>query len=125
MARRVNGERVAPSGGVVDVTAALVADGMSLASAYRQARSEAGTEAAPSESAPLYEWQKNKREVVRASVDEYKGHPLANLRVFYKDDEGVYRPSSKGIAINVEQLAELEAAVKAMRAAVDAAGAVR
>lgn len=66
----------------------------------------------------VYEFQKNAWECVRVYVDSYRGHRLINLRVFYSHDDG-YKPSRKGLAINVKLLPELERAVQELRKAVD------
>jgi hypothetical protein len=43
---------------------------------------------------------KNSREELRLALSEYNGHPYADLRVFYRDDDsGEMRPSKKGITV--------------------------
>jgi len=71
------------------------------------------------ESTTVFEFAKNALECVRVSVGSYRGHRLIDLRVFYTDGDG-YKPSPKGVAINVKLLPELERAVQALRKAVDA-----
>ncbi|MCK4358805.1 MAG: transcriptional coactivator p15/PC4 family protein [Candidatus Cloacimonetes bacterium] len=46
--------------------------------------------------------QKNCKEVIRASVNNYKGRDIFDLRVFYEDDQGEHKPTKKGIAFSVE-----------------------
>jgi hypothetical protein len=41
-----------------------------------------------------------------------------DLRVFYKADEGEYKPSKKGLTIAPELLKDLEEAVKRLRKAI-------
>jgi hypothetical protein len=52
--------------------------------------------------------EKNKNEIIRISIDEYKGEKLLNIRVFYKNKEGQWAPTKKGIAIRLEQFPSLK-----------------
>ncbi len=49
---------------------------------------------------------KNAREEIRVSVDEFKGHNLCNLRVWYLDGSE-YRPGKQGIALRLELVPQL------------------
>jgi hypothetical protein len=44
--------------------------------------------------------RKNKNEVIRIQLKEYKEHKLIDLRVWYEDEEGEYKPTKKGISFN-------------------------
>ncbi len=44
--------------------------------------------------------RKNKSEVIRIQLKEYKEHKLIDLRVWYEDEEGEYKPTKKGISFN-------------------------
>ena len=44
--------------------------------------------------------RKNKTEVIRISLKEYQGHKLIDLRVWYEDENGEYKPTKKGISFN-------------------------
>ncbi len=48
------------------------------------------------------EIQKNSKEVIRASITNYNGRDIFDLRVFYEDKEGEYKPTKKGIAFSIE-----------------------
>ncbi|MBL4768235.1 MAG: transcriptional coactivator p15/PC4 family protein [Rhodobacteraceae bacterium] len=50
---------------------------------------------------------KNSREEIRVSRDEFNGHDLINLRVYYKADDGVMRPGKQGLAFKVEILPDI------------------
>ncbi len=56
--------------------------------------------------------QKNSKEIIRIEISEFKGMELINLRIWFQtiDEKGtvVYKPSQKGIAINISQYAELK-----------------
>lgn len=49
---------------------------------------------------------KNQREEIRVTLSNFKGHDLVGARVWFKAGED-YRPSSKGITVNVRILPEL------------------
>ena len=48
----------------------------------------------------MKEIRKNKTEVIRISLKEYQGHKLIDLRVWYEDENGEYKPTKKGISFN-------------------------
>ncbi len=57
--------------------------------------------------------KKNNNEIIRIEVSEFKGRDLINIRVWYQaigGDKGdiVYKPTQKGITINVSEFAELK-----------------
>ena len=60
----------------------------------------------------IAEIQKNSAEVVRVSLDEFKGHRLVHLRVWYRDPLGEYRPGKQGLALRVELLPDLRQALE-------------
>jgi len=67
---------------------------------------------------PVYSFGKNAIERVHADTTRYKGHSLIDVRIYYQDDDGAWKPSRKGLTLNVDLLPELEAAVAALRKAV-------
>ena len=48
----------------------------------------------------MKEIRKNKSEVIRIQLKEYKEHKLIDLRVWYEDENGEYKPTKKGISFN-------------------------
>ena len=66
----------------------------------------------------IAELPKNRRETLRISLDEYQGHQLLSLRIWYRDDAGELRPGNKGLAVRVDQAPAL---ADAMLAAVEKA----
>jgi Transcriptional Coactivator p15 (PC4) len=68
----------------------------------------------------IFEFEKNAKERVRATLGEFKGREVASLRVWYDADENdaagnpVYRPSKKGITLSRRKLPELLEAVQAL-----------
>jgi len=56
------------------------------------------------------EIQKNQKEKIIVSVNEFKGHRYVDLRIHFEGDNGEYVPTKKGIAISskiVEEVVEL------------------
>lgn len=66
----------------------------------------------------VYEFQKNKQDMVRAIVRDWNGKRLVDLRVCYQDDEGAWRPGQKGLCLRATMLPELRAAVDALESEV-------
>lgn len=55
---------------------------------------------------------KNKSEIVRVELSEFKGKKLINVRVWYLNEEKEYAPTKKGVALSIDQLAELRNALE-------------
>lgn len=60
----------------------------------------------------VYTFPKNPLEEVRASITVFKGKQYVDLRIYYKGDDGEYRPSKKGLTVSLDLFSELEQAVK-------------
>jgi len=68
------------------------------------------------------EIEKNTKEKIRVSIEEYKGHKFVDCRVYWKDKDENWNPSRKGIALNNETIDEvIKALKKASRFCTDAA----
>jgi hypothetical protein len=50
---------------------------------------------------------RSETEIIRVSTREYKGVPYVDIRVFFKDQEGEYRPTKKGITVKEDQIHEV------------------
>ena len=50
--------------------------------------------------------RKNLREEIRITQKEFRGHDLLNSRVFYRNDDGKWRPGKQGVAIRMELVPE-------------------
>lgn len=53
------------------------------------------------------EFDRNSREVVRITLETYKGHKLINVRTWYRDRDGELRPGKSGIAMSIAHLPAL------------------
>lgn len=59
----------------------------------------------------ISQFEKNKKEEVRISVDTFHGRKLINIRVFYRDDDGSMKPGKQGLALSVEQYKDIAGAI--------------
>ena len=55
--------------------------------------------------------EKNSREIIRVEVSDFKGKELINLRIWFQDFDGVYKPTQKGITLDISHYRDLEDAV--------------
>ena len=53
------------------------------------------------------EIQKNKKEKIIISTNEYMGHKFIDLRIYFENDNGDYKPTKKGIAISPKIMKEV------------------
>lgn len=54
---------------------------------------------------------KNAREEIRVSVDDFQGHRLCNVRVWYREGDD-FRPGKQGIALRLDLLPQLVTALQ-------------
>ena len=60
------------------------------------------TAVAPNEDEVLFETNRSESEVIRIAKRGYKGRTFMDLRLFFKDKNGEYRPTKKGITVSEE-----------------------
>lgn len=56
-------------------------------------------------------FKRNPTEEVRAGIKDFKGRRYIDLRIYYIDDQGEWKPTRKGISLNTDFMAELKEAV--------------
>jgi len=54
------------------------------------------------------EMDKGWNEKIVFGVSEFRGKNYANIRIFYEDDEGEWKPTKKGISVNLEDFGEFK-----------------
>jgi hypothetical protein len=59
----------------------------------------------------IAQFEKNKKEEVRLFVGTFHGRKIINLRVYYKDDDGTWKPGKQGLAVSVERYKDLAGAI--------------
>lgn len=62
----------------------------------------------------IEQFAKNATEVVRVSLTEYRGRKLVDVRVYYADNEGQYRPTKKGVSLSVDVYPDFKRAMLAL-----------
>jgi hypothetical protein len=55
--------------------------------------------------------EKNSKEELRISIDEFHGRKLINFRIFYRSSSGDWLPGKQGMALGVDRYRELAAAM--------------
>lgn len=65
----------------------------------------------------IAQFEKNATEVVRVSLTEFRGHKLIDIRVYYSDDEGQYKPTKKGVSLSVGLYTDFKKGVLALEKA--------
>ena len=51
-------------------------------------------------SEPIAEMEKGPTEKIFFNLSEYKGKKYADIRIYYEDDEGEWKPTKKGITLD-------------------------
>ncbi len=64
----------------------------------------------------LYSFKRNPTEEVRAGVKEFKKKAYIDIRIYYMDDKGEWKPTKKGVSLSTDFLPELKEAVAAIEA---------
>jgi hypothetical protein len=50
------------------------------------------------------EIERTETEVVRVSTEEYKGRKYVDVRIYFENDEGEWKPTKKGVTIPPEKI---------------------
>jgi hypothetical protein len=50
----------------------------------------------------IAEMEKNPKERIRVSIEEYRNSTFVDVRVYWQNEAGEWKPSRKGIALNDE-----------------------
>lgn len=62
----------------------------------------------------IAEMEKGWNEKIIFGISEYKGKEYANIRIYYEDDEGEWKPTKKGVTIALESFAEFKEHIEAL-----------
>ena len=60
----------------------------------------------PIEPIVVGEFEKNAKDVVRVTLNQYNGMDLINVRIFYRDKDGQLKPGKDGFSLKVDQFAQ-------------------
>ena len=67
----------------------------------------------------IHSFTKNALEEIRVSINIFRGKEYIDIRIYYKSEDGEYRPSKKGVTLSPELLPELKEAVKKLEEALE------
>lgn len=56
-------------------------------------------------------FEKNSREEVRISVDDFRGRKIINIRVYYRGEGSEWLPGKQGLAVSVDRYRDLAEAI--------------
>jgi len=68
------------------------------------------------------QFEKNAKEEVRVSIDDFRGRKIINLRVYYKADGGHWLPGKQGLALGVDRYRDLADALVKLGEELEAKG---
>lgn len=51
--------------------------------------------------------ERSQTEVIRISTEEFKGRSYVDVRVYFEDNEGEWKPTKKGVTINPDKLEQV------------------
>ncbi len=57
------------------------------------------------------QFEKNSKEEVRVSIDDFRGRKIINIRVYYRSDRGEWLPGKQGLALAVDRYRDLADAI--------------
>lgn len=64
-------------------------------------------------------FKRNPTEEVRATLKEFRGRRYLDLRIYYQDDAGEWKPTRKGVSLSTDFMPELKEAVLALENALN------
>lgn len=71
----------------------------------------------------IFEFDKNRREKVRVSLNTFRGHRLVGIRVWFDPQDGSdLRPGNSGLSLRVDRIGALQKALEAAAQAAKASG---
>ncbi len=62
------------------------------------------------------EMKKSSNEKIVFSPSEFKGRNYADVRIYYEDSEGEWKPTKKGVTVTVDRFTEFKDNVNALEA---------
>lgn len=70
-------------------------------------------------------FEKNSREEVWVSVDDFRGRKIINIRVHYRSESGDWLPGKQGLAVSVDRYRDLAEAILKLGEKLHADGLLR
>jgi hypothetical protein len=73
-------------------------------------------------SEPIASMEKGPTEKIFFNLSEYKGKKYADIRIYYEDDEGEWKPTKKGITLTLDRFSEFKEKLGALEEFLTAEG---
>jgi hypothetical protein len=51
--------------------------------------------------------ERSQTEAIRISTEEFKGRAYIDVRIYFEDNEGEWKPTKKGVTINPDKLEQV------------------
>lgn len=67
----------------------------------------------------IAEIEKNTKERIRVSIEEFRGSRFVDCRVYFENEDGAWIPTKKGIALNDESIGPVIKALQKAQKAID------
>ncbi len=64
------------------------------------------------------EIERGETEVVRVSAEEYKGRKYVDIRIYFENDAGEWKPTKKGVTVAPEKVDEFMELIRKAKEAV-------
>lgn len=58
------------------------------------------------------EIEKNQSEMIRIAIEEFKGYEFLDIRVYFKDSNGEWKPTKKGVAVPTDKIDTLSGFIR-------------
>jgi len=68
------------------------------------------------EALTVIEFTRNTRERIRLELSEYQGNHYVDIRTYYEDEDGEYKPTKKGITFKPEKWSDFRKATSELEA---------
>ncbi len=73
-------------------------------------------------SEPVAEMERGLNEKIFFSLSEFKGKKYADIRIYFENDEGEWKPTRKGLPLSLDRFAEFKEHVGTLEAFLTAQG---
>ena len=80
------------------------------------------TSSKQADSLVVAEWPKGPNEVVRVSLQTFRGQTILNIRVWYRSSHNTFQPGRNGISLAVTHVAKIRKALKKAEQMISKAG---
>ena len=72
----------------------------------------------------MIEFNRNSREKIRLALSEYQGNHYVDIRTYFENEDGEYKPTRKGVTFKPELWPKFRKAIEALEAEILEAGLI-